>query len=136
MTDRWAAINGAVLDGLRRSGDIGGFVLATTKFVRFFVQVAILGVGAWLVVNSQLTAGAMIAGSILLGRALAPVELVISMWRNFMAARFSYDRLKKAIENHPLPPRRTRLPAPNGRVVVEEVSYLTPNKAQLIASQG
>jgi ATP-binding cassette subfamily C protein/ATP-binding cassette subfamily C exporter for protease/lipase/ATP-binding cassette subfamily C protein EexD len=135
MTDRWAAVNGTVVDALRRSGDVGGFVLATTKFVRFFVQVAILGVGAWLVINSQLTAGAMIAASILLGRALAPVELAISMWRNFMAARFSYDHLKKAIEDHPLPPRRTRLPAPNGRVVVEEVSYLTPNKAQLIVSE-
>src|SRR6266568_729015 len=103
LTERWAAVNRTVLDGLRRSGDVGGFVLATTKFVRFFVQVAILGVGAWLVVNSQLTAGAMIAGSILLGRALAPVELVISMWRNFMAARFSYDRLRNAIEDHPPP---------------------------------
>lgn len=135
MTARWAAVNGTVVDGLRRSGDIGGLVLATTKFVRFFVQVAILGVGAWLVVNSELTAGAMIAGSILLGRALAPVELAISMWRNFMGARFSYGRLKKAIEENPPPPRRTRLPPPDGRVVVNEVSYLTPNTAQLIISE-
>ena len=135
MTARWAAVNGAVVDGLRRAGDIGGFVLATTKFVRFFVQVAILAVGAWLVVNSQLTAGAMIAGSILLGRALAPVELAISMWRNFMGARFSYDRLKKAIEEHPAPPRRTTLPAPGGSVEVDGVSYLTPNTAHLIISE-
>jgi ATP-binding cassette subfamily C protein/ATP-binding cassette subfamily C exporter for protease/lipase/ATP-binding cassette subfamily C protein EexD len=134
LTERWAAVNRTVLEGLRRSGDVGGFVLATTKFVRFFVQVAILGVGAWLVVNSALTAGAMIAGSILLGRALAPVELVISMWRNFMGARFSYDRLKNAIEDHPPPFQRTRLPTPDGRVVVESVSYLTPNTAQLIIS--
>src|SRR5262245_66510972 len=135
MTDRWAAVNGAVVDGLRRAGDVGGFVLATTKFVRFFVQVAILAVGAWLVVNSQLTAGAMIAGSILLGRALAPVELAISMWRNFMGARFSYGRLKKAIEEHPAPPRRTTLPTPGGTVEVDGVSYLTPNTAQLIISE-
>src|SRR5215475_3682709 len=135
MTDRWAAVNGAVVDGLRRSGDVGGLVLATTKFVRFFVQVAILGVGAWLVVNSQLTAGAMIAGSILLGRALAPVEVAISMWRNFIAARFSYNRLKKTIGDYPAPLKRTRLPAPRGKVVVDAISYLTPNTAQLILSQ-
>ena len=135
MTDRWAAVNGTVIDGLRRSGDVGGLVLATTKFVRFFVQVAILGVGAWLVVNSQLTAGAMIAGSILLGRALAPVELAISVWRNFTAARFSYDRLKKTISDYPAPLKRTRLPAPKGTVVVDAISYLTPNTAQLILSQ-
>ena len=135
MTDRWAAVNGTVIDGLRRSGDVGGLVLATTKFVRFFVQVAILGVGAWLVVNSELTAGAMIAGSILLGRALAPVELAISVWRNFNSARFSYGRLKKTIGDYPAPLKRTRLPAPRGRVVVDAVSYLTPNTAQLILSQ-
>jgi len=135
MTDRWAAVNGTVIDCLRRSGDVAGLVLATTKFVRFFVQVAILGVGAWLVVNSQLNAGAMIAGSILLGRALAPVELAISGWRNFTAARFSYDRLKKTIGNYPAPLKRTRLPAPRGRVVVDAISYLTPNTAQLILSQ-
>ena len=135
MTDRWAAVNGTVIDGLRRSGDLGGLVLATTKFVRFFVQVAILGVGAWLVVNSQLTAGAMIAGSILLGRALAPVELAISVWRNFIAARLSHERLRKAIGDYPAPNKRTQLPTPQGRVIVDAVSYLTPNTAQLILSQ-
>jgi PrtD family type I secretion system ABC transporter len=135
MTDRWAAVNVTVIDGLRRSGDLGGLVLATTKFVRFFVQVAILGVGAWLVVNSQLTAGAMIAGSILLGRALAPVELAISVWRNFIAARLSHERLRKAIGDYPAPNKRTQLPTPQGRVIVDAVSYLTPNTAQLILSQ-
>jgi PrtD family type I secretion system ABC transporter len=135
MTQRWAAINSTVVESLRRSCDIGGFVLAATKFVRFFVQVAILGIGAWLVIKSELTAGAMIAASILLGRALAPVELVISMWRNFIGARISYDRLKKAIEDNPPPPTRTMLPTPSGKVVVEGVSYITPNTAQLIVSK-
>src|SRR5262249_11471101 len=135
MTDRWAAVNGTVIDGLRRSADVGGLILATTKFVRFFVQVALLGVGAWLVVNSELTAGAMIAGSILLGRALAPVEVAISMWRNSIAARFCYSRLKKTIGDYPAPLKRTRLPAPQGRVIVDKISYLTPNTAQLILSQ-
>ena len=135
MTQRWTAINSTVVDSLRRSGDISGFVLAITKFVRFSVQVAILGVGAWLVINSELTAGAMIAASILLGRALAPVELVISIWRSFMGARFSYRRLKKAIEENPAPPSRTKLPTPSGKVVVEGVSYITTNTSQLIISK-
>jgi len=135
MTRRWASINGTVIDGLRKAGDIGGYVLAATKFVRFFVQVAILGVGAWLVVNSELTSGSMIAASILLGRALAPVELAISMWRNFMGARFSYDRLKRAIEDNPAPPSRTLLPSPKGKVVVHEVTYLAPVTAQVVINQ-
>src|SRR5262245_45366232 len=135
MTDRWAAVNGTVIDSLRRSGDVGGLVLATTKFVRFFVQVAILGVAGWLAVTSELTASAMSAGSILLGRALAPVELAISVWRNFIGARFSYDRLKKTISDYPAPPKRTKLPSPKGTVAVNAISYLTPNTAQLILSQ-
>jgi PrtD family type I secretion system ABC transporter len=135
MTRRWADINGTVIDALRRSGDTGGLVLATTKFVRFFVQVGILAVGAALVVNSELTSGSMIAASILLGRALAPVELAISMWRNFMSARISYARLKKAIRQNPTPPARTLLPSPKGRLSVQDVTYLTPHSGQIIVSQ-
>jgi ATP-binding cassette subfamily C protein/ATP-binding cassette subfamily C exporter for protease/lipase/ATP-binding cassette subfamily C protein EexD len=123
------------VEGTRKAGDIGGYVLAMTKFVRFFVQVAILGVGAWLVVRSELTSGSMIAASILLGRALAPVELAISMWRNFMGARFSYDRLKTAIDANPPPPTRTLLPTPKGKVEVADLTYLTPVTAHLILSQ-
>jgi ATP-binding cassette subfamily C protein/ATP-binding cassette subfamily C exporter for protease/lipase/ATP-binding cassette subfamily C protein EexD len=135
MTRRWAEINSTVVDSLRRSGDINSFALAITKFIRFSVQVAILGVGAWLVINSELSAGAMIAASVLLARALAPVELVISIWRSFMGARLSYHRLKKAIEENPAPGKRTMLPTPKGKVVVEGVSYITPNTSQLIISK-
>ena len=53
MAERWAAVNGTVVDATRRAGDVGSAILATTKFVRFFVQIAILGVGGWLVINSH-----------------------------------------------------------------------------------
>jgi len=135
MTARWASLNIAVIDGLRRGGEIGGGVLATTKFVRFFVQVAILGVGAWLVLKAELTPGGMIAGSILLGRALAPVEVAMGAWRNFMTTRFAYGRLKKAIEEHPQPLERTRLPAPTGRIAVDQVTFVAPNTDTLILSK-
>ena len=127
-------MNATVLDATRRAGDVGNAILATTKFVRFFVQIAILGVGGWLVINSHLTAGVMIAASILLGRALAPVELAIGVWRSFAGARLSYARLRQAIAENPLPPRRTRLPEPQGNLSVEAVSYLTPNTAKLVLS--
>ena len=109
--------------------------LQSTKFVRFFVQVAILGVGAWLVLKAELTAGGMIAASILLGRALAPVEIAMGAWRNFMGARFAYSRLKKAIEEYPQPLERTRLPAPIGRLAVDQVTFVAANTATLILSQ-
>jgi PrtD family type I secretion system ABC transporter len=134
MAERWAGVNGTVLDATRRAGDVGNAILATTKFVRFFVQVAILGVGAWLVINSHLTAGVMIAASILLGRALAPVELAIGVWRSFAGARLSYGRLQQVIADNPPPPPRTRLPEPRGNLSVEAVSYLTPSNAKLVLS--
>ena len=134
MAKRWAGVNGTVMNATRRAGDVGNAILATTKFVRFFVQIAILGVGAWLVINSHLTAGVMIAASILLGRALAPVELAIGVWRSFAGARLSYGRLQQAIADNPPPPPRTRLPEPQGNLSVEAVSYLTPNTAKLVLS--
>jgi PrtD family type I secretion system ABC transporter len=135
MIGRWSALNTNVSDELKTAGDAGGAVIAATKFSRAFVQVAILGVGAWLVLRAELTSGAMIAASILLGRALAPVELVLSAWRNFMNARFAYDRLKKMINEFPPEPRRTRLPAPSGRLAVRDVTYLAPNNGQLILNK-
>jgi PrtD family type I secretion system ABC transporter len=135
MMGRWSSLNLGVGTQLRRSGDAGGVIMAATKFSRAFVQVAILGVGAWLVLRAELTSGAMIAGSILLGRALAPVELVLAAWRNFMNARFAYARLKKMIDDFPPEPRRTRLPAPNGSLTVQDVTYLAPNTGQLILNK-
>ena len=77
----------------------------------------------------------MIAGSILLGRALAPVEVAMGAWRNFMTGRFAYNRLKKAIEEHPQPLERTRLPTPSGRIAVDQVTFAAPNTGTLILSQ-
>jgi ATP-binding cassette, subfamily C, type I secretion system permease/ATPase len=136
MTGRWATLNRAVIDGLRRGGEVGGAVVAITKFVRLFVQVAILGVGAWLVLQSELTAGSMIAASILLGRALAPVEIAIGAWRNFMGARFAYNRLRTAITGYPPPPpERTRLPTPVGRLDVDQVTFVAASTSTLLLSK-
>jgi ATP-binding cassette, subfamily C, type I secretion system permease/ATPase len=135
MTDRWGSLNRAVIDGLRRGGEVGGAVLAITKFVRLFVQVAILGVGAWLVLKSELTAGGMIAASILLGRALAPVEIAMGAWRNFMGARFAYSRLKTAITEYPPQPERTRLPTPLGRLDVDQVTFVAAKTDTIILSK-
>jgi ATP-binding cassette subfamily C protein/ATP-binding cassette subfamily C exporter for protease/lipase/ATP-binding cassette subfamily C protein EexD len=77
----------------------------------------------------------MIAASILLGRALAPVEVAIAAWRNFMGARFAYDRLKKTIEDYPEEPVRTQLPDPTGWLAVEQVSYVAAKTGQPILNQ-
>jgi ATP-binding cassette subfamily C protein/ATP-binding cassette subfamily C exporter for protease/lipase/ATP-binding cassette subfamily C protein EexD len=135
ITNRWASLNETANNGLRWTGDAGGVVMAATKFARFFVQIGILGAGAWLVLRSELSAGSMIAASILLGRALAPVEVAISAWRNFMGARFAYGRLKETIQDYPEEPLRTRLPDPTGCLAAEQVSYTAAKAGQLILNQ-
>ena len=132
VIERWRQTNGEALKALRRSSERGGIILAFTKFLRFFVQVAILGVGALLVLRGELTAGGMIAASILLGRALAPVEMAMSAWRNFAASRQAYDRLKKHIEDFPVAEERAWLPTPTGRIVVENVIFTAPRSSRLI----
>lgn len=119
MVGRWRMMNQGALEAMGTAGERSGILVATTKFVRFFAQICILGLGALLVIGGELTAGGMIAGSILLSRALAPVELAIGAWRNCTSARLAYGRLKTQLEAYPSIPERIELPEPEGRVSVE-----------------
>lgn len=134
MVERWRGVNSVSVEALRAAGEAGGIIMALTKFVRFFVQIAILGTGAWLVIQQQLTPGGMIAASIMLGRALAPVEMAIGAWKNFMAAKIAYGRLVDQIENHPADAPRTILPEPEGRLEINGLSYAIPGTGQLLLS--
>jgi PrtD family type I secretion system ABC transporter len=107
-------------------------MIGLTKFVRMFVQSATLGLGCWLLLDGKVTGGAMIASSILLGRALAPVEYIMGSWRNLTAARIAYARLRARLDAIPPEPARTRLPIPTGHVVLEHVSYSVPGTTQAV----
>src|SRR5262249_51323247 len=98
---------------------------ATTKFWRPFLQVAMLSTGAWLAIESVITPGVMIAGSIVMGRALAPVEAAIGSWRNLVAARSARARLRGILARRPTPPKRLKLPAPRGELRVNTI-YVAP----------
>lgn len=123
LVDRWQHNHLWVLEHLRRAGERSGILVSLTKFLRLFAQVGVLGLGALLVIRGELTAGAMIACSILLGRALAPVEMAMSAWKNFTQARLAYGRLKAQIEAFPTPPKRTLMPEPTGRLSVKGLSF-------------
>lgn len=123
MVQRWQGNNETVLGFLRKAGERGGGMVAFAKFIRMFAQVGILGLGALLVIRGELTAGAMIACSILLGRALAPVEMAMGAWKNFTQTRMAYGRLKSQLAAFPPLPKRTRLPEPTGRLSVKRLSY-------------
>lgn len=102
--------------------DAGAGVTSLSRFLRLGLQVVILGAGAYLVLQRELTPGGMIAGSIILSRALAPVEKSIQAWRSLIAARAAYARLRSLLERPDAPPR-VPLPTPRGRLDVREVRY-------------
>jgi PrtD family type I secretion system ABC transporter len=124
---RWQGDHERVLDGQARASDRTGWIYGSSKFVRLFVQVAILGLGAYLVLQGALTGGAMIASSILLGRALAPVEQAIGAWKSFVAARAGHDRLRRILQRHPGEAAAIQLPVPEGRISVEQARFRAPN---------
>ncbi|WP_085033291.1 type I secretion system permease/ATPase [Ensifer aridi] len=133
LLERWRASNDSSLSATRSSAERGAAILGITKFLRFFVQSATLGLGAYLVLKGEVSGGAMIASSILLGRALAPIEVAMGSWRNFLATRIAYDRLKLRLQGIPAEPPRTRLPEPYGHISLKHVSYSAPGtKAQVI----
>jgi len=121
INTRWSRLHDNALGYQAKASDRAGSILALSKFVRVTLQIAILGVGAYLVLESEVTAGAMIASSILMGRALAPVEGAVGQWKGFKAARYAYDRLSKMFEAAPAEVERMPLPAPSGEITVEQL---------------
>src|SRR5690606_15134359 len=106
----------------RRSSDLSekaAIINSYTRFFRLTLQSLVLGVGALLVLEGRITAGMMIAGSILLGRALAPVEQLINVWKQWSGVRSSHERLTKLLEANPSREAGMALPAPKGNVSVE-----------------
>ncbi|MBD3816362.1 MAG: type I secretion system permease/ATPase, partial [Halothiobacillus sp.] len=118
---RWAQLNQRVLRLQTEASSSAGGITATTKFMRIALQSLILGLGAYLVIQNEMTAGMMIAGSILLGRALAPVEQLIGVWKGWINAQGAYRRLNELLKSFPTPQERTPLPRPKGEVRVEGV---------------
>ena len=113
-----------------RGGSRISALLATSKSGRQIVQVGILGMGAWLVLKQQISPGMMIAASIILGRALAPIEQGISAWRGFMSARQAWRRLNNLLNNAP-PARHggaSSLPRPTGKLEVEGYPRRRPGR--------
>ena len=128
--DRWQMARGASLDATIGAADASGTFTAMTKTFRLFLQSAMLGLGAYLVLQEQLTPGAMIAGSILLGRALAPMEQIIGQWAVFQRGREGWANLATLLGSVPEEPARTNLPRPAARLTADQVTVLPPGEQQ------
>ena len=123
VAKRWAQTNDGALREQLRAARVGGLFSSMTRFARQFIQLAMLGIGAWLVVQEHVSAGIMIAGTILLSRALAPVETLVAGWRNLVEARLAWRRLDELLAANPPFDAATDLPAPSGRVEADRILF-------------
>ena len=123
---RWAQMQTNIVGMQSSTSELGGSIGAAGKAVRLTTQSCILGLGAWLAINDQVTPGAMIAASILLGRALAPVEQLIGAWKQWVSVEESATRLVDLLQSVPARGETVQLPEPQGHVVLENVSAIPP----------
>ncbi|VVN52851.1 Type I secretion system ATP-binding protein PrsD [Pseudomonas fluorescens] len=126
LMDRWWTRQKNVLLLQSRASDKGAMISTLSRSFRILVQSLILGLGAYLAVDHQVGAGLVFAGSVLLGRALAPIDLIIGSWKGFIAARSQYARLNAILASQQAQPERMSLPAPNGDVQVENLTVAAP----------
>ena len=126
LRERWLAQHTAFLTQQNLASEKTATVSAWSKGVRLALQSLVLGLGAWLAVQGQMTAGMMIAGSILMGRVLSPIDQLIGVWKQWSSARLAYQRLEALLQAYPPRPRRMALPAPTGELSVEQLGACAP----------
>lgn len=126
LAARWTNVNDRYLVSSARASDVVTSYGTASKVVRLLLQSIILGVGAYLVIYQEMSAGAMIAASIMMGRALAPIETAIANWRAFVAARQSYHRLSNVLSRVQLDAAATTLPKPTRNLTVEQIVVAAP----------
>lgn len=132
LTKRWLSQHDDVLQHQAKASGRAGMIVATSKFVRMSLQVAILGAGAYLAILQEISPGIMIAASIVMGRALAPAEQAVGQWKSFVAARQSHKRLKQMFDAIPEEPPRLSLPTPKGALEAEHLFATVPGTRQTV----
>ena len=132
--NRWSEMNRDYLAANQRASDVASGLGGISKIFRTILQSAVLGVGAYLVIYQESTAGIIIASSILTSRALAPVELAIANWKGFAAARQGAQRLHQLLALLPAEQEPMRLPPPKSVLSVENVAVLPPGGEKLVVN--
>ncbi|WP_282349068.1 type I secretion system permease/ATPase [Pseudomonas sp. PS01301] len=133
LMNRWAVRQRRILLLQSNASDKGGALTSISKTFRMWSQSIMLGMGAYLVIIHEINPGLMMAGSILLGRALAPIDQMIGSWKGFVAAKVQYARLNEVLDKLNAEPERMALPAPQGHIQVENLVVAPPGaKAPVI----
>lgn len=135
IQSRWYKLHSRFLNLQAEASEKAGIVTALSKAFNVALQSMMLGVGALLVLENSITPGMMIAGSILLGRAIAPVQLLISVWKQIGGTRSAYERLVKLLEQNPAREAGMALPKPQGAIAIEAVTAIPPG-AKIPAIKG
>ena len=132
LKGRWSGKHDTAVASQAIASDRIGTIQALAKSVRMGLQIAILGFGAWLVLDQTITAGVMVAASIIMGRALAPIEASIAHWRGFVSARQSQKRIEDLLALMPSAQEKVHLPPPDGRLSVNQVGLRIPGNDELV----
>jgi PrtD family type I secretion system ABC transporter len=135
LAARWSAANARFLQENIQVMDVHANLGSAAKVLRFVLQSALLGIGAYLVVIEQASGGIMIASSIVMGRALAPIEVALGTWKQLVAARQGIERLPDILKATPLPRRsEVILPRPCRRLIVQDLSIMAPGTGRIVVS--
>lgn len=130
ILERWSGQQSAAVAANAASAELTAALVAMSKFARVAVQTGVLAAGAWLAIEKQISPGSMMAASIIIGRALAPVEQIVGQWKRIVACRGAYARLRELMDEFPQQAAPVSLPAPQGHIEVENVVIMPPAAAR------
>ncbi|RWM80994.1 MAG: type I secretion system permease/ATPase [Mesorhizobium sp.] len=136
IAERWSGINADYLDTNATASDLAGTLGTISKIMRMMLQSGILAIGAYLVIHQEATGGIMIASSIMMSRALAPIELAIAHWRGFVTARQAWARLTQLLVLLPDTVTSVSLPAPKSALSVESISVTPPGERRMVVQDA
>jgi len=134
ITRRWGRQHHISVELQSRASDRAALITAASKFTRLILQIGIIGAGAALVATQQVTPGVMFAASLIMGRALAPVEQAVGNWRGFVTARAAYSRLRALLKSIPDVEEPLSLPAARGALDVENLSLVLPSGTKVLSN--
>ncbi|WP_339473499.1 type I secretion system permease/ATPase [Pseudomonas sp. A1437] len=128
LRKRWFQVHSRFLGLQNQASDTGAVISSVSKTLRLCLQSLVLGLGALLVIKGDMTAGMMIAGSILMGRVLSPIDQLIAVWKQWSGAKLAYRRLDALLQAFPPSDEAMALPAPKGQITFEQVSAGPPGQ--------
>ncbi|RKQ60618.1 ATP-binding cassette subfamily C protein EexD [Thermovibrio guaymasensis] len=127
---KWREIHDRHLKALQEANDKAGTWSNLTRTLRIMFQSLIYGLGGYLAINLQITGGMIVAGAILLGRVLAPVDMLVNTWRNFSSARLAYKRLNQLLSEFEEKKEVMKLPEPKGEITLAHVVVIPPDSKE------